>query len=452
MNATMNTRVLIADPIVLNNSLGVYKSPRDAKEIVQAMGGIFVDGPIPEGAVYPPGKTVFSYQPNLSPEQITEATCEGQFDGIIVAAKAVKPKEGRAQVNGKPFLKFAVRIGAGVNNVEEVEKAGGVIMNMPGFNSEPTSQAIIYALNSLLSPDKLEAKEKFEPTDLMRQTQDVLDRQNKRADSDDLSAYYHGGWPEFKGTPSARKRICFVGASGHIGGLTAEALAAAGHDVVGVSRNPQKAAAERPSIKEWTDNILEAAKNADVIIVQIPENDTTRELISEAVMCAAKKGVIIVNAARAGVVDTEALQRLAGEKEQHIGGLITDIDHFTTPGKPSPSEPYIKTAEILRAQGKRAIIAPHTFADTHSPSRELGGMQAIRQALRAIAIMFGITKEPYINRATTIGAKFQSTKEDGLKLNTLHPTIVAGAEKNLAITREKAEAARSKVFAGGMPG
>ncbi len=312
------------------------------------------------------------------------------YTGVIVAAKAVT----------NPNVKFAVRIGAGVNNVAAIEKAGGVIMNMPGFNSEPTSKALLYALNSVLSRDPLIESEKFEATDLARQTRETIERKNPRSDSDDLSANYHGEWPEFKGTMPAKKRICFVGASGHIGGLTAEALAAAGHDVVGVSRNPEKAAAEKPSIKEWTDNILAAAKDADVIVVQIPENEETKKIITEAVMRAAKKGVVIVNAARAGVIDTDALDKLT--KEEQIGGLITDLDHFTTGKKESPSEPYIQVAEMLQKQGKKAIIAPHTFADTHSPSRELGGMQAIRQALEAI-------KENFINRVSASGKTYPTT-------------------------------------------
>jgi hypothetical protein len=65
----MYTKVLIADPIVLNNpDSGVYKSERSPQKIVESMGGVFVNGPIPDDFKMPPGKTtVFSYQPNLKP-------------------------------------------------------------------------------------------------------------------------------------------------------------------------------------------------------------------------------------------------------------------------------------------------------------------------------------------------------------------------------------------------
>ena len=160
----MYTKVLIADPIVLNNP----DSKRIAQDIVEAMGGVFFEGPIPDDYKIPPGKTtVFSYQPNLTPAQIDEELNNG-YTGVIVAAKAVT----------NPKVKFAVRIGAGVNNVAAIEKAGGVIMNMPGFNSQPTSEAILYALNSVLSPDPLKESETFVLTDLVRQTRETMERIN----------------------------------------------------------------------------------------------------------------------------------------------------------------------------------------------------------------------------------------------------------------------------------
>lgn len=425
----MITKVLIADPIVLNSDN--YISPRTPKEIVEQMGGThFVNGPIPADKSYPAGSIVFSYQPNLTENEITDQVGDGQFDSVIVAAKKVLPKLGKETINGEPFVKEVVRIGAGTNNVEQVAKAGGVVMNTPGFNSEPTAEAIFLSLNKIMSPDPLQEQKNFEATDMVRQTRQVMARTDQNANSENLSINNHGKWPEFNGTPTEKgKRICIIGASGHIGGLVADKLTEQGQSVVGVSREPEKASKEKPNIKEWTKDILQAADGADVIIIQTPFNDTTEKLITEQVMRKAKPGVIIVNAARAQVVDTDALKKLA--IEGHIGGLIADIDHY--PHKESPMEPYIQVGEILQSQGKKVILTPHTFADTHSPSREAGAMQAVRQIFRAILHRLGITNAPCINQ---VGGSERRETEDGCKPETLHPTIAAATGKGgLAASR-----------------
>lgn len=434
--------VLIADHIVLNGP--DYTSSRTPREIVESMGGIFVEGPLDPNKAYPAGKTIYSYQPDLKPEQITEAVGDGQFNGVIVAAKEVRPKPGQKKVDGEPYVSFAVRIGAGTNNVAFVSdpEAGGVIMNTPGFNSKVTADAIVSALNQVLSPDPLKESETFSPTDMVRQTREVMERTNYAADSNNLTGNNHGGWPEFTGTKSGPKRICVIGASGHIGGEAAKKLIAEGHDVMGVSRNPEEAKKKNPSVKEWK-SLLDAAEGVDVIVIQTPEDESTKKLLTEEVMRRAKPGVIIVNAARAGVVDTVALKKLA--QEGHIGGIIVDVDHFTT--KASPMEPYIEVAEILQAQGKKALVTPHTFADTHSPSREAGAMQAIRQAFRAIHKMIAGFAEPYINQVFNKQEQEERKDwknglpkvEDGCKPETLHPAIAAATGQGGLSSRPAAE-------------
>lgn len=416
-----NSTVLIADPIVLNNpEPGVYTSARTPRMIVEEqMGGIFVEGPITDDMKFPASKTVFSYQPTLTPTQITEAVGDGQFDGIVVAAKAVKPKPGKEKIGDEPFLKFAVRIGAGTNNVEEVGKAGGKVMNMPGFNSEPTADAMVYAINQMRSPDPVIVTDK--PYDFYRQTQDVRKNQPGLADSSDLSAYYHGEKLEFKGTKPKKLRVAIIGA-GHIGGMAAQSLLQDGHEVVacGSERFTPEKAAEMGV--EYAASAVEAAKGADVIIVQTPLNDKTKGIVDAKVLAVANDGVTVVNAGRGPLVDAAALE--AAVRSKKVGSIIVDVDHF--PGKEdSPMKPYLPIADLL-PEGK-AMLTPHTYADTHSPSREVGGMQAIRQAFRAVLIWAGVIKEPYINEVG--GNNPFKAKEDGCKPETLHPTIASAMNK-----------------------
>ena len=408
------TAVLIADPIVLNNrDRNIYHSDRSPEQIIKtaAPDSHFVEGPIPD-IQYPDNAVVFSYRPQLTPAQISDAVSDGQFDGIIVAAKLVQAIPGKeTRPDGSPFLKFAVRIGAGTNNVLPVHAAGGNIMNTPGFNSLPTAQAMVGALNQMLSPDELKRQSAFSPTDIYLQTMDVMIDSNY-ANSNNLSHYYHGGWPAFKGTKPEPKRVAIIG-PGHIGGLVSDMLQADGHAVVAYSRSltPEKAKAAG---MEYAATVLEAARNADVIIVQTPLTDATRGIISEEVMLAAKPNVVLVNAGRSELVDTAALRKLLAQENSHIGGLIVDVDHF--PGDPkSPMQPYIDAVRASSLSPQAVILTPHTFADTHSPSREAGASQAISQAMRAIAIERG-SDAPHINLVNARPGQI-SIVEDGLKPN-----------------------------------
>lgn len=393
----MTNVILIADPIALTNrDPKIYTSQLSPREL--AFGHALVEGPIPAGATYAENQTVFSYQPTLTPAQIDEELGRVNYKGLIVAAKTVT----------NPAVEFAVRIGAGTNNLDKLKDKGIVVMNTPGFNSQPTADAMVYALNQVLSPDPAPVRTSA-PTDLYTQTRDVF-AGNPRANSSDLSAYYHGGWPEFTGTKSQPKKIAIIGA-GHIGGLAADKLRLDKHKIVTYSRSNTKQAA----------NPVEAARGADVIIVQTPLTDATRGIINAEVIAAANQGVVIVNAARSEVVDMQALKgaMLGG----HIGGLIADLDYF--PDKPnSPMQPYIdivreaQRAGMFYSNDRRLILSPHTFADTHDPSRQAGGMQAIFQMLWAINRAPGFS---YINQ---VNAGTEPTiVQDGLNRGELNPFV-----------------------------
>lgn len=413
--------VLIADDISfetvsdgerLSEGARLYKGPGEPFKFIEEQGGVLIHGPIPEGySPESPGAVVFSYQPNLKPSEITKAVGGGQFDGIIVAAKAVNPVEGKAVIDGAPFLKFAVRIGAGTNNVQSVGDAGGLVMNTPGFNSLPTARANVYALNLATTPDKLaRSKNGYDPTDLYMQTREVIKTYNGKGDivvtSDDLSRYYHGETLEYYGNIQSGMRIAIIG-MGHIGGQTAQMLKGQGNTIVahsGKSFTPEMA--EKLGYIYALDPVS-AARGADVLLVQTPLNEATRGIISADVIAVAADGFILMNPGRGELVDKNAM--MAGTKSLKIGGIIADLDYF--PDRPSPLDPYLEAAEHIR-DWRKLILTPHTYADTHGPSREEGAVQAIRQTFRAIHVLRG-EDLPLIN-AVTAPANIARVKEDGL--------------------------------------
>ncbi|MBD3331197.1 hydroxyacid dehydrogenase [Candidatus Peregrinibacteria bacterium] len=73
---------------------------------------------------------------------------------------------------------------------------------------------------------------------------------------------------------------------------------------------------------EYCD-LNELFKNSDIISLNLPYNENTHHFINEDTIKKMKKGVIIINTARGGIIDTDAL--LMGLQSGKIGGAGLDV-------------------------------------------------------------------------------------------------------------------------------
>jgi len=73
----------------------------------------------------------------------------------------------------------------------------------------------------------------------------------------------------------------------------------------------------------------EIYKNCDIITVHTPLNDETRNMISERELAMMKDGVIIVNAARGGIIDEEALLKYL--ESGKVTGAAIDVSVKSPP-------------------------------------------------------------------------------------------------------------------------
>ena len=87
--------------------------------------------------------------------------------------------------------------------------------------------------------------------------------------------------------------------------------------------------------------IDELLKQSDIISLHLGLNDETTGFLDRARLETAKKGVIIVNTARAGVVDEAALIDLL--TSGHVGHYATDV---FSQEPPAPAEPLLKLANV----------------------------------------------------------------------------------------------------------
>lgn len=125
-----------------------------------------------------------------------------------------------------------------------------------------------------------------------------------------------GGWRPMQGMELRGKTLGVIGLGG-IGREMARIATGIGLKVVAWNRSP------RPDAPIPMVGIDELLRQSDILSLHLGLNDQTRGFLDRARLRKAKRGVIVVNTARAGVVDGPALIDLL--KSGHVGHYATDV-------------------------------------------------------------------------------------------------------------------------------
>ncbi|XAM00506.1 phosphoglycerate dehydrogenase [Phycisphaeraceae bacterium D3-23] len=160
-----------------------------------------------------------------------------------------------------------------------------------------------------------------------------------------------GGWDraKFKGRQLSGLTLGVVG-FGRIGQTMAERALAFGMNVVAFDPVFNSPTAMDGRVKMYND-FAAMLPEADVLTFHVPLNDATRGMLNDETFDACRKGVYVVNAARGGVVDEEALVKALDDGR--CGGAAVDV----YPSEPPPSD------APLRAHPK-VLCTPHLGAST----------------------------------------------------------------------------------------
>jgi D-3-phosphoglycerate dehydrogenase len=139
-----------------------------------------------------------------------------------------------------------------------------------------------------------------------------------------------GAWRPMQGMELRGKTLGIVGLGG-IGSEMARLGNGIGLKVLPYNRTP----------KPGTVPLDELLAQSDIVSLHLGLNDQTRGFLNRERIARTKPGVIIVNTARAGVVDEPAL--IAALESGHVGHYATDVF-----GKepPSPAEPLLKADNV----------------------------------------------------------------------------------------------------------
>jgi len=161
-----------------------------------------------------------------------------------------------------------------------------------------------------------------------------------------------GEWDRdrFRGGELFEKTAGIVGV-GRLGRIVAGYFRAFGMEVLGYDPRPDfpHEAAER------VDHLEALFARADLVSVHASYDASTRHLIGERVLRAAKPGAVLINTARGGIVDDRAL--LAALEDGRLAGAALDV---------LDGEPEVRDHPLLRfaATSDRLIITPHIGGNT----------------------------------------------------------------------------------------
>jgi phosphoglycerate dehydrogenase-like enzyme len=234
-----------------------------------------------------------------------------------------------------PELRLLVRAGSGLDNLdmETVTARGIELRRIPGPGAQAVAEMTFAHMLGLARQLPLA---------------DRLLRQGTWAKGK-LDAYNLAG-----------KTLGVIGL-GSIGTRVAELGAAWGMHVIGCVENPsdgrRRAYAEKGI--ELLPDCGAVLERADFVSVHVPLDDDTRCLIGDAELARMKPTAFLVNIARGGVVDEQAL--LAALREGRIAGAGLDVHVNEGEGKVSP------LAEL-----PNVILTPHIGAATIDAQREIG--------------------------------------------------------------------------------
>src|SRR5699024_4103351 len=102
---------------------------------------------------------------------------------------------------------------------------------------------------------------------------------------------------------------------------------------------------------------------SDVFSLHVPENASTRDMISHSQLAQMKPGAILINAARGSVVDLTALEEALAS--QHLAGAAIDV----FPKEPATNDdPFVTPLSHY----DNIIITPHIGGSTEEAQENIG--------------------------------------------------------------------------------
>ena len=330
-----------------------------------------------------------TFDPKLGKDKERLAEVIGEYDGLAIRS-ATKVTE--KLLDAAPNLKVIGRAGIGVDNVDlpAASKRGVIVMNTPYGNSITTAEHAIAMMMAVA-------------------------RQIPEANT----STHAGKWEKsrFMGVELTSKTLGLIGC-GNIGSIIADR--AHGLKMKVLAYDPflgEERALKLGVTKVELDELL---ARADFITLHVPLTEKTRNILSAENLAKTKKGVRIINCARGGLIDEDALAEAL--KAGHVAGAALDV--FAV--EPATESPLFGMPNV--------VVTPHLGAST-TEAQENVALQVAEQmsdyllsgAVQNALNMPSVTAEearvmgPWLKLAAHLGAfAGQMTDEPIKAINILY--------------------------------
>jgi D-3-phosphoglycerate dehydrogenase len=265
-------------------------------------------------------------QQKMTEERLSELLAD--VDGAIVG---VVPLTARV-LDHAPKLKIIAAHGVGVDHIDlqAAARAGVVVANCPGANDQAVADLTIGLMISLA-------------------------RQIPLVDQDVRS----GKWGRYEGSELWKKSVGLIGL-GRIGrGVARRAL---GFDMQVLAYDPYVDDQQARAIGVRMASLDEVITAADFVSLHTPLTEETRHLIGKQQLEQMKPSAFLINTARGGLIDEEALY------EALVGGKLAGagLDAFAV--EPPVGSPLLGL--------KNVVLTPHIGAHTKEAIERVGMLAA----------------------------------------------------------------------------
>lgn len=304
-------------------------------------------------------------------------------DALLVRSQTTVSKE---LIESAPNLKIIGRAGVGIDNIDldAATENGVIVVNAPGGNTNSAAEHTIAMMMSL-----------------------------SRNIPQSYRALQNKEWNRGKyiGIEVKNKTIGIIG-FGHVGQEVAHR--AKGQRMQVIVQDPfltEERAAKHGVELGTTDDILE---KADFITVHTPLIKATKHLLNKEAFAKAKKGVRIINCARGGIIDEQALYEAI--EDGIVAGAALDV--FET--EPAINNPLLNLPQV--------IATPHLGGSTVEAQRNVAADISVdvRNYLTGGAVehpvnLPSVSKEtmhkviPYVDLAEKLGVFLSEMQQNTIK-------------------------------------
>lgn len=192
-----------------------------------------------------------------------------------------------------PTLKAVGRAGAGVNNipVDKLSKLGIPVFNAPGANANAVKELVLAGM-------LLAARNICQAWDFSR---------NQQGDDATINKAVEAGKKNFVGFELPGRTLGVIGL-GAIGVKVCNAALALGMKVIGYDPDiTVQRAWQLSSEVQQANSVDDLLNRSDFVTFHVPLIDATRHMINADRLKSMKKGVVLLNFARSGIIDDQAV-------------------------------------------------------------------------------------------------------------------------------------------------